>query len=58
MRPTPDKLHDLKATLDSYQVYSQDQLDELVGNYLENSDRDPARPNPRRLRSGLPGAVG
>ncbi len=36
----PDKLHDVKATLDGYQIYNQEQVDELVGNYLENSDRD------------------
>ena len=36
----PDKLHDVKATLDGYQVYNQEQVDELVGNYLENSARD------------------
>ena len=36
----PDKLHDLKATLDAYQVYSQEQIDRLVQSYLGGSDRD------------------
>ena len=30
----PDKLHDLKATLDAYQVYDPEQIDEFVGRYL------------------------
>ena len=36
----PDKLHDLKATLDCYQVYGQAQMDELVELYLSGADRD------------------
>ena len=36
----PDKLHDLKAALDGYQVYSDEQIDELVKLYLEGADRD------------------
>ena len=36
----PDKLHDLKAALDGYQVYSDDQIDELVEMYLDGADRD------------------
>ena len=36
----PDKLHDLKATLDGCQVYSSDQVDELVERYLSNAPRD------------------
>ena len=36
----PDKLHDLKATLDGYQVYSDEQIDELVKLYLDGADRD------------------
>ena len=36
----PDKLHDLKAALDGYQVYSDDQIDELVKLYLDGADRD------------------
>jgi type I restriction enzyme R subunit len=36
----PDKLHDLKAALDGYQVYSTLQIDDLVGLYLNGSDRD------------------
>ena len=36
----PDKLHDLKAALDGYQVYSPVQVDELVKRYLAGADRD------------------
>ena len=36
----PDKLHDLKAALDAYQLYSAVQLDEFVTLYLGGADRD------------------
>ena len=36
----PDKLHNLKGTLDGYQVYDQRQVDELVELYLGGADRD------------------
>ena len=36
----PDKLHDLKSTLDGYQVYDLAQIDELVDMYLSGADRD------------------
>ena len=36
----PDKLHDLKAALDGYQVYDQSQIDDLVKHYLNGADRD------------------
>ncbi|MEW6216454.1 MAG: type I restriction endonuclease subunit R [Candidatus Bipolaricaulota bacterium] len=36
----PDKLHDLKAALDGYQVYSPGQVDALVELYLGGADRD------------------
>ena len=36
----PDKLHDLRATLDGYQVYDLAQIDELVELYLSGADRD------------------
>ena len=36
----PDKLHDLKAALDGYQVYSPGQVDALVERYLAGADRD------------------
>lgn len=36
----PDKLHDLKADLDGYQVYAYDQVDQLVQHYLSGADRD------------------
>ena len=35
----PDKLHDLKATLDNRQVYTAQQVDELVEGYLAGKDR-------------------
>jgi len=40
----PDKLHDLKADLDGYQVYSQEQIDDLVSLYLGEADRDKLDP--------------
>ena len=36
----PDRLHDLKAALDGYQVYSPTQVGELVERYLSGADRD------------------
>jgi type I restriction enzyme, R subunit len=36
----PNKLHDLKAVLDGYQVYAAEQIVELVGLYLGGADRD------------------
>ncbi|RMH50430.1 MAG: type I restriction endonuclease subunit R [Bacteroidetes bacterium] len=36
----PNKLHDLQAALDGYQVYAPDQVDELVRLYLEGAGRD------------------
>ena len=40
----PNKLHDLKAALDGYQVYAQEQVDQLVGLYLGGADRDKLDP--------------
>ncbi len=40
----PDKLHDLKAQLDGYQVYAPDQVDGLVGLYLSGAGRDKLDP--------------
>ena len=40
----PDRLHDLKAALDGYQVYSAAQVDELVELYLTGADRDKLDP--------------
>lgn len=40
----PNKLHDLKSDLDGYQVYSQTQIDDLVGLYLNGADRDKLDP--------------
>ena len=36
----PNKLHDLQAALDGCQVYSPGQVDELVGHYLSQGDRE------------------
>ena len=36
----PNKLHDLKADLDGYQVYAAEQVDALVELYLGGADRD------------------
>ncbi len=36
----PNKLHDLQAELDGYQVYSPGKVDELVGHYLSQGDRE------------------
>jgi len=36
----PNRLHDLKAELDGYQVYAQEQVDQLVELYLGGADRD------------------
>ena len=40
----PNKLHDLKAALDGYQVYAQEQVDQLVALYLGGADRDKLDP--------------
>lgn len=40
----PNKLHDLKLNLDSYQVYVWDQVEELVALYLGGADRDKLDP--------------
>ena len=36
----PDRLHDLKAALDGFQVYDPSQIDDLVERYLAGADRD------------------
>jgi type I restriction enzyme, R subunit len=36
----PNRLHDLKATLDGYQVYDPALIEQLVGLYLAGADRD------------------
>ena len=40
----PDKLHDLRADLDAAQVYSSEQVDDLVQQYLGGADRDQLDP--------------
>jgi len=40
----PDKLHDLKAALDGYQVYAAEDINELVALYLGGADRDKLDP--------------
>ena len=36
----PDRLHDLKSDLDSYEVYDPSHIDELIEQYLSGADRD------------------
>jgi type I restriction enzyme R subunit len=40
----PNKLHDLKATLDGCQVYNDEQIDHFVDLYLGGADRDQLDP--------------
>ncbi len=40
----PNKLHDLKATLDGCQVYTPEQIDQLVELYLGGAERDTLDP--------------
>jgi type I restriction enzyme R subunit len=40
----PNKLHDLKSSLDGYQVYAAAQIDQLVELYLGGADRDKLDP--------------
>lgn len=40
----PNKLHDLKTDLDAYQIYWPEQIDDLVGRYLNGADRDQLDP--------------
>jgi type I restriction enzyme R subunit len=40
----PNKLHDLKASLDGRQVYSLQQVEDLVGLYVHGADRDKLDP--------------
>jgi len=40
----PNKLHDLKSDLDNYQVYSPEDIEQLVELYLSGSDRDKLDP--------------
>lgn len=40
----PNKLHDLKSDLDGYQVYSPEQIDNLVDLYLNGAERDTLDP--------------
>jgi type I restriction enzyme R subunit len=40
----PNKLHDLKASLDGYQVYASEQIERFVEQYLGGADRDKLDP--------------
>ena len=40
----PNKLHDLVSTMESYQVYSNDDVETLVSLYLNGADRDKLDP--------------
>ncbi len=39
-----NKLHDLQATLDNYQIYTSEQVTNLVEQYLNNKQRDRFEP--------------
>ena len=49
----PNKLHDLKAALDGYQVYTPRQIEQLVDAVPRRRRPRSARPDPRCLRRGL-----
>ena len=53
----PNKLHDLKAALDGYQVYATDADRRARGALPGRSRPRQARPDPRRLRGRLQGAA-
>ena len=40
----PNKLHDLKGALDSLQVYTGEQVEQLIGAYLHGADREELDP--------------
>ena len=40
----PNKLHDLKGVLDSYQVYTPEQVENLVSLYLDDAEREKLDP--------------
>ncbi|WP_209366709.1 type I restriction endonuclease subunit R [Priestia megaterium] len=40
----PNKLHDLKADIDRYQVYDWSQIEQLIGLYLTGAERDSLDP--------------
>ncbi len=40
----PNKLHDLVSVMDGYQVYSKEQVNQLVALYLKDADRDQLDP--------------
>jgi len=40
----PNKLHDLKGALDSLQVYTSEQVEQLIGAYLHGADREELDP--------------
>lgn len=40
----PDKLHDLQATLDGYEVYTPEQVDTVVKRFLDGAERDALDP--------------
>ncbi len=51
----PNKLHDLKAALDDAQVYSPEQVQQVVELFLARRGPRQARPDPRCVRGGLYG---
>ena len=53
----PNKLHDLKAELDGYQIYAPVQVEQFVALYLGGADRDKLDPDSGCLRRGLQGTA-
>ena len=43
-KPTPNKLYDLIADMESYQVFSDEYVEQLVNRYLDGADRDQLDP--------------
>lgn len=41
----PNKLHDLVATMENYQVYTANDVEQLVNNYLNGAERDQLDPH-------------
>ena len=53
-----NKLHDLQAALDGYQVYGPEDIDDLVERYLCRGRTRPTRSDSRPLRGDVPGRTG
>jgi type I restriction enzyme R subunit len=51
----PNKLHDLKAAPDAAQVYSPEQVQQVVGSFLGGADRDKLDPMSRAPKPSVCG---